>query len=55
MKSLTGELLIFDQQAQQFIYALDFDPDAVYERPDGTFFVVGAQNGYAAIIDPAQI
>ena len=55
VKSLTGELLIFDQQAQQFIYALGFDPDAVYERPDGTFFVVGAQNGYAAIIDPAQI
>ena len=51
----TGGLLIFDRQANQFIYRSDVVPGAVFERDDGTFFLTGILYGYAAIIDPAQI
>lgn len=55
VKSLAGNLLIFDRDAKTFVYSCDFAPSTVYAREDGTFFVVGAQNGYAAIIDPSRI
>lgn len=55
VRSAYNNMLIYDREADQFVYTADLYPVTAYERPDGTLLVTCHAPRYAAIIDLSSL